>query len=119
MKRNWDTIREILLETEALKAGTDLTPADFDKDRLDEIAYHVKLLEESGLVKASMTEYLGGGSIHFDIERLTWSGHEFLDAVRDDNVWKKIKKMASEKGVAMPFDVIKATAITLINNLVV
>ena len=107
MKRDWDTIREILLKTEGLSVGSDLSPNDFDAERIDEISYHVKLLEESGLVKASIAEFLGDSGIHFDIERLTWSGHEFLDAIRDDNVWKKIKKIASEKSVTMPFDVLK------------
>jgi len=53
MKRNWDTIREILLKTEEQKIGSDLSLNDFDSDRIDEISYHVKLLEESGLIKAS------------------------------------------------------------------
>ncbi|MGZ8937476.1 MAG: DUF2513 domain-containing protein [Halobacteriota archaeon] len=118
MKRNWDTIREILIKTEELVVGSDLSPNDFAPERRDEISYHVKLLEESGLVKASIIEYLGDSSIHFDIERLTWSGHEFLDAIRDDSVWKKIKKIASEKSVAMLFDVLKGVAITIIKNLV-
>ena len=32
--------------------------------------------------------------------RLTWSGHEFLDAMRDDNVWKKVRYHVIKPGVS-------------------
>jgi Hypothetical protein (DUF2513) len=73
MKRNWDTIREILLRAEALEPDTTLRLSDFDENRSDEIAYHVKLLKEAELIQVSIAEFLGGAGIHFDLERLTWS----------------------------------------------
>jgi hypothetical protein len=113
MKRSWDTIREILLKSEELELDTTLRLSDFDEDRTDEIAYHVKLLEESGLIKVSIVEFCGGAGIHFDLERLTWSGHDFLDAVRNETTWSKTKAMISDKGGAMTFELIKSVAIAL------
>ncbi|EJA0843158.1 DUF2513 domain-containing protein, partial [Listeria monocytogenes] len=28
--------------------------------------------------------------------KITWSGHQFLDNIRDDEVWKKTKKTVSK-----------------------
>jgi hypothetical protein len=113
MKRNWDTIRKILLKSEELSPDDTLRPSDFNEDRADEIAYHVKLLDEAGLIKASIVEYSGGAGIHFDLERLTWSGHDFLDAVRNESIWSKTKAKITDKGGAMTFDLIKSVAIEL------
>jgi hypothetical protein len=113
MKRNWDTIREILLRTEELTLGCTLGLSDFEKDREHEIAYHVKLLDESGLIKVSILEYSGDADIYFDLDRLTWSGHDFLDAIRNDSIWNKTKQMITDKGGAMTFELIKSFAISL------
>jgi DNA-binding transcriptional ArsR family regulator len=113
MKRNWDIIREILLKTEELLPEENLTLSNFDSDKSDEISYHVKLLEEAGLIKVSIAEFLGGNDIHFDLERLTWTGHEFLDAIRSETIWSKTKKTISEKGGSMTYELIKSVAIGL------
>jgi len=33
--------------------------------------------------------------------KLTWAGHEFLDAARSEPVWSKTKALAKEKGVSL------------------
>lgn len=38
---------------------------------------------------------------------LTWLGHEFLDKIRNETAWNKIKNIVKSKGVDMSFDVIK------------
>lgn len=111
MKRDWDTIREILLKSEELETDATLTLSDFDVSRHGEIAYHVKLLDESGLIKVSIIEYYGDSGIHFDLGRLTWSGHELLDAIRNDTIWNKTKSIITAKSGAMTFDLIKSVAI--------
>ena len=93
MRRDWDTIREILTRLEDLP-NTDamLRLSDFPSDRSYECSYHVELLVDAGLVEGGMSETLGRGPKDFFARRLTWSGHEFLDAIRSDNVWNKTKK---------------------------
>jgi hypothetical protein len=46
---------------------------------------------------------------------LTWDGHEFLSAVRNDTVWKKTLGVIKEHGGGLPFDVLKTVAIKLLN----
>ncbi len=112
MKRNWDTIREILLKGEELEFGNTLTISDFDEIRAKEIEYHVKLLKESNLIKATVVEFYGGGC-QFDLESLTWSGHDFLDAIRNDTIWNKTKTTIATKSGSMTFELIKSIAIEL------
>jgi hypothetical protein len=47
---------------------------------------------------------------------LTWAGHEFLDASRNENIWERAKKMAGDKIGAIPFDVLKALLIHIVKD---
>jgi hypothetical protein len=38
---------------------------------------------------------------------LTWEGHEFLEASRNENVWNKVKAIIKDKGLGLIFEVIK------------
>lgn len=111
MKRNWDTIREILTRLEDLP-DTDATLrlSDFSADRAFEHSYHMELLIEAGLVDGQMSRTLGPGPSDFFAQRLTWPGHEFLDSVRSDTVWAKTKKTFASKGIDMTFDLVKSVA---------
>lgn len=111
MKRNWDTIREILAKLEDLP-NTDATLrlSNFPEDRAFEYSYHVELLIEAGLIDGHMSRALGGGPTEFFAKRLTWRGHELIDAIRSDTVWNKTKSIFSTKGVEMTFDLVKSIA---------
>jgi Hypothetical protein (DUF2513) len=111
MKRNWDTIRELLVKVEACSLPVEMVRlSDFPKERAAEISYHMALLIEAGLVKGQMVQTIGPEAKDFFGQRLTWSGHEFLDAIRSDTVWAKTKKRFGEQGVAMTFELIGSVA---------
>ena len=38
------------------------------------------------------------GTYGWNIMRLTWEGHEFLDTVRDPEIWRKTKSGAATAG---------------------
>ena len=115
MKRNMDLIRKILLAIEE-KGGDPRCYVDLDiQDHSnEEVSYHVQLLEEAGLLEAVSLSTRS----RFDVrpKRLTWYGHEFLDAAKNDTVWKKAKEIISEKGGSIPFDVLKALLIKLASS---
>nr|WP_232442870.1 DUF2513 domain-containing protein [Burkholderia ubonensis] len=97
-----DLIRELLLKLEALPLQpsdvayiySDVVPVDgYNAHQID---YHLQLLEQAGLVDAGG---LGGGEgpgIAFS--RLSWAGHDFLDAVRSPDVWDRTKQVTSTAG---------------------
>jgi hypothetical protein len=111
MKRNWDTVRELLTKLEECTLPTDMLQlASFPMDRAAEISYHMELLIEAGLVDGEMAKTLGAGPYDFFAGRLTWHGHEFLDAIRNDTIWQKTKKTFASKGLSMTFDLVKSVA---------
>jgi hypothetical protein len=111
MKRNWDTIREILTRLEELPdTDSTLELSNFPGDRAYDYSYHVELLIDAGLVEGQMSRTLGRGPTHFFARRLTWPGHEFLDSIRSDTVWNKTKKTFTSKGLEMTFDLVKSVA---------
>ena len=111
MKRNWDTIRELLAKVEECTLPTDIVQLEhFSAERAAEISYHMALLIEAGLVSGQMVNTMGPEVKDFIAQQLTWNGHEFLDSIRNDTVWQKTKKMFIEQGLSMSFDLIKEGA---------
>ena len=58
------------------------------KDTDEKSAYHVMLLCDAGYMT----------NVTADTNRMTSSGHDYLDAIRDDTVWAKIKDVAAGVG---------------------
>lgn len=121
MRRNWDTIREILLKAEEIGTIQETkTLKDFAPEHATEIAYHVELLIEAGLVQGQVQRNIGPGPYDFWVERLTWSGHELLDSIRSATVWEKTKKSFVSQGLSMTYEVVKSiaadVAVTLIKT---
>lgn len=90
-----DLIREILLALEADESDP-LYPVDITIPgrTAREISYHVQLLAEAGFVKALDL------SSTWQPQRLTYNGHEFLDTVRDPEVWRETKEAAKKIGAS-------------------
>lgn len=110
MKLDKDAIRAILLAVEA-DNGSPMMPKQLKISDLsdEEISYHVHLLAEAGYVDAANLR-----SFQFDDwkpKRLTFAGHEYLDTVRDNEIWRLTKEGAKEVGassVSMLFEIGKA-----------
>ena len=87
MKRNWDTIRNLLVKVEECTLPTDMVClADFPDERAAEISYHMALLIDAGLVDGQMAKTIGPEVKDFFAQKLTWGGHEFLDSIRSYTV---------------------------------
>jgi len=118
MKRDWDTIREILTTLENNTSSSNMQLSDFPSQEAEKISYHAELLLETNLVDGEMLKMLGGGPHSFIITRLTWDGHEFLDSINDDTVWNKTKKSFASSGISMTFELIKTVATDTANSLI-
>ncbi len=119
MKRNWETIREILtLLEETPNTDSMLRLSDFPSDQAFEYSYHSELLIEAGLVEGQMFKTISGGPTDFFIQRLTWDGHEFINSIRSETVWGKTKGKFAEKGIDMTFDLVKSVATDIAATLI-
>jgi len=105
MKRDMDLIRQILFDLEEWQPEMGEVDIEVEGYSTEEINYHLVILMDASLVKAAFQRNIKGDFIWHDI-RLTWEGHEFLDAARDNKRWEKAKiAMAQVGGFAL--DVMK------------
>ncbi len=105
MKRDMDLIRQILLDFEngkkswscLTKSVADAICAEDEHVVPDDIAkahdYHINLLVIGGFIEAERNS----ASVWY-IERMTWHGHDFIDSVRDNDIWKETKNAAKSVG---------------------
>lgn len=104
MHRDMDIVRSILMHAADATQSIESIPACDDYV----FSYHVALLIEASLVHGTFTEFNlrpAGGSVF----RLTWAGHDFLDATRNDTVWRTAKEKILKSGMSWTFDILKAT----------
>jgi hypothetical protein len=113
MKRDMDLAREILLKLEASPqaTGPGWINLQMDGHEPEEVFYHVRMLHEEGLLEAQNLSTTAGA--RWEPKRLTWQGHEFLEAARNEGLWTKAKKIASEKVGGLSFDVLKSLLVKL------
>lgn len=111
MKRDMDLIRKIMLEVESWplhKRGTRPEIPGYDPQV---ISYHVMLLDEAGLLKG--LDASGASDIDWFVDRLTWPGHEFVEAARDEARWRKALNTITQKGGAVVFEIVKQALVQL------
>jgi hypothetical protein len=109
MKRDWDLIREILLKIEEKDNGQGDSFSRQElglKDITDQkFYYHSRLMAEAGLIE-------GEANIGDDIygvmpTRLTNVGHDFLDNIRSQSIWSKVKEAIPKDIKTVSFELIK------------
>ena len=109
-----DLIRLILLQIEKEYKSTALYDIKIDGYDMETVAYHCKILYEAKLISAYKGMYADNALQDFAVGSLTWEGHDYLDKVRDNSRWGKIKKMLKEKALPPTIEVIKMLADGLI-----
>lgn len=102
-----DLARQILLSIEEKSDDSEFSLTAKESEKQTLLDYQVALLSDAHLIQAAKITY-HNGSIKWRIERLTWEGHEFLDAARNETRWNQAKKTIGEKGGSLTFDVLKA-----------
>jgi hypothetical protein len=121
MQRDMNLVREVLLRVEAL----DIPPAaklpingwdqalQVEGYSPEDIDRHLRLLVDGGYLtgKAAMDGVITAG--------LSWKGCEFLDSIRNPEVWRRTETAASKVGgvaLSVLADMAKAIATSLIKE---
>lgn len=120
LKRDLDLIRDILLTAEKAKPEQSISIDQFREgypDRLEEISAHVELLDRVGFLDATITKELSTrGPRQFFINKIEWSGYDYLDAVRDPGVWSKTQQKLKSVGGSATLEIAKAVAIKIVTD---
>ncbi len=83
-----------------------------------EIKYHLVLMDQAGLLRCERMRS------KTDPERiirvlpfsLTWQGHEFLDAARNDTVWNNVMKDVKSRGLSVTLSVLQSLLVSAIKG---
>lgn len=120
MKRDMDLVREILLNLGDSEFYSDMGFPRVEGYEEDKIRHHVLIMRDAGLLFFTEGIEVDGffGKTE-DLElRLTWEGHEFLEKIRDDKLWKSILDTTKKKTGGLSFDVLKALLIASLTKAV-
>lgn len=116
MKRDMDLVRRLLLivEGETYPRMVTISPGENSFNSEAPMYKHFDLLKEADFLRGNITNS-GSDSEHNELyyidTELTWKGYEFLDSVRDPDIWKKTKEGANKIGgasVEFLWDIAKA-----------
>lgn len=110
MKRDMDLVRLILLEIEDKFRSTALYNLAIEGYDTETVAYHCKILYEAGLISDYKAQYANNEIYVFGVGSLTWDGNDFLEKIRDNSQWKKVKDTITQKGLPMVIETIKTIA---------
>lgn len=100
MKRDMDLVRDLLLaidedpKYDGKHRLMSNDPSDFGISgySTEVVGYHLDLLLEAGLIAGQ------AGTRMPIISKVTWDGHDFLDTIRDPDVWANTKEGAKKAG---------------------
>jgi Hypothetical protein (DUF2513). len=117
MKRDLDLIRDILLKIESLDQRV-ISIADLGSTTEDEfkiIGFHVRLLMDCNYIEA--VDLRSKEEDIYVIKRITSSGYDYLDSIRDDKVWRTTKSKLETVGSSASLEVVKVIAGKVITGL--
>lgn len=115
MRLDNDCIRDIMLYIEDnIHDHTDDVSFNIMSEELQQydketLTYHIQILKDGELIK----DYAKAGYMGIiSVNDLTWKGHQYLDNIREDHIWKAVKDKASTVGsVSLQVMIPLATAI--------
>ena len=124
LKLNQDCVRDLLLFLEEnLGLGSFINiSSDFHEDALsnysaNDLIYTAQKLLEADYVDAKIMHFMGTNIPSVRISSITYQGHQFLDNIRDDNVYTKTKSILSTfKSVSI--EIFSETASKVITSLI-
>lgn len=125
MELNKDCVRDVLLSCEELlKMDEDGYMNSLPYEELgqalpnyktEDIIYTVVKLKEAGFLDVKVIKALGNILVDLRIYDITFNGHEFLNDIRDDDNWKKVKDIAKSVG-AFSINMIAQIAVGVIQT---
>ncbi len=120
MKRDYHLIRELLRTLEEKTNPGHMTAEDFHIEGYQklQIGDHLRQLYEAGFISGEAIRSTTTPERIIDVWPfdLTWQGHEFIAAARNDSVWKKVRSNLGDRFAAVPFSVLTSLLIAELNR---
>jgi hypothetical protein len=109
VKRDWDVIRDVLIEVESLDFASRGQLSFDEAEGPDDVRIAMGILLWKGqFIEGIEASSMAGTCVM--TPDLTWAGHDLLDTLRSKPVWDRVKATAKEKGLELTFETVKALA---------
>ena len=119
LRRDMDLIRRILVMVGDSPVPLNATVFVDEAHPFEMVAYHIDLIGQANLADTSITRMGGGMIARAEVGPLTWDGNEFLDAIRSDTIWTRVKQRVGATVGSTTIDVIKALAVKLASDMLI
>ena len=122
MELDYDFVRQLLLHIEAKAPlqgldGNDLYDFTTNKNKnKEDLEYTIIKLKEGKLITANL-RYASNKLQRIYNVNLTYQGHEYLNNIRDNKIWKNTKKISSKLS-SVSLEILKSIAINEINKVI-
>ncbi len=126
MKYNLDCVRDILFllenaqtlspELEICEVHLEEIASQLDDYKLNEIANTLIILDEAGFIIAN-TFYADNCINTILVSRITYDGYQFLESIRPETVWHKVKSIGDKIG-SFSMDAVSQIAVSVITSLI-
>ena len=110
MKRHMDLIRDILIFAEQQEESWFARSIEIKGSGHNDIVYNTGLAIDAGFLDGKDASTSGPDGKDFLVLGMTYYGHEYLDHIRSDAVWNRLKTMARDKGIDLSVDLVKQLA---------
>jgi Hypothetical protein (DUF2513) len=108
MKRDMELVRKLLAYFDEKPDDRHVANVKIEGHRPMSIKYHLILLYEAGFIAGEPTVSTSSKRVIRVLPmRLTWEGHEFLAAARNDTIWRRTRAKISSVGGEVPSTVLK------------
>jgi DNA-binding PadR family transcriptional regulator len=107
MKRDIELVKQILSNIESNDTNNPIFDIELKDYKPQRVYYHCHLLIDAGLIEGYVDRSIGGTMRINRIYGLTWEGHEFLDAAKNEKVWTAIKDKFTDQSISIPFSILK------------
>ena len=120
MKRDMDLLRKILLAIEEQYKPGDGSIRDLTLDGYDQntIAEHCSLLYQQGLITRYDPSWCDDKIAIFFVGNLTSTGYDFLELIKNDEIWDKTKTEVQKKKLPETIEEFARIAGIFIGNVV-
>ena len=116
MRRDLDLIRMMVLAIEDAPTGWAPQRLEFEGYTAAQVGYHSHLLIDAGLAKGHDMTHMQSEGPEAIVTSLTWAGHEFAEAARDESRWRKAVGVVQEKGGSVTIAVLTQLLVTLMKG---
>jgi hypothetical protein len=111
MKRDMELIRKLLLFFEEKESPQHIKVPPIEGYDDGTIKTHLVLMHDAGFLRCEPVRSSTSDRVIYVVPfELTWAGHDFLQTMRDDTLWRKAKEHVLKPGASWSFDILKEWA---------